>query len=166
MPTPKFILDLRQKLGHDLLLLPTIVVIVADRRGRILLVHDHDSDYWTLPGGIIEPGETPADTAVREVWEEAGVHVRLTRLLGVIGGPGCETLYSNGDRIAWVATLFAAEVDEAEPSADGLEARDAAFVSLADLPAIKLRADSQRFLATAGLADGLAYFQPASWHPA
>ena len=165
MPTPKFIVDLRQKIGHDLLLVPTIVVIVSDRHGRILLVHDHDSDYWTLPGGIIEPGETPADTAVREVWEEAGVHVRLKRLLGIVGGPGCETRYSNGDRIAWVASVFGAEVDEAEPNADGLEARAAAFVSQADLPRIKLRDDSRRFLAAAEEASEAAYFQAAGWQP-
>ncbi|MGH2934826.1 MAG: NUDIX hydrolase [Gaiellaceae bacterium] len=37
---------------------------------------------WVLPKGNIDPGETPAETAVREVWEETGVHGRLEEKLG------------------------------------------------------------------------------------
>lgn len=37
---------------------------------------------WVLPKGNIEPGETPSETAVREVWEETGVHGRLEEKLG------------------------------------------------------------------------------------
>ncbi len=37
--------------------------------------------YWTLPGGGLEAGETPAEAAVREVWEETGMRVRAVRLL-------------------------------------------------------------------------------------
>ena len=37
---------------------------------------------WALPKGNIDPGETPAETAVREVWEETGVHGRLVEKLG------------------------------------------------------------------------------------
>ena len=37
--------------------------------------------YWTLPGGGLEAGETPAEAAVREVWEETGLRVRSVRLL-------------------------------------------------------------------------------------
>lgn len=37
--------------------------------------------YWTLPGGGVEAGETPAEAAVREVWEETRLDVRVVRLL-------------------------------------------------------------------------------------
>ena len=37
--------------------------------------------YWTLPGGGLEAEETPAEAAVREVWEETGLRVRAVRLL-------------------------------------------------------------------------------------
>jgi 8-oxo-dGTP pyrophosphatase MutT (NUDIX family) len=37
---------------------------------------------WALPKGNLDPGETPAETAVREVLEETGVHGRLIEKLG------------------------------------------------------------------------------------
>lgn len=53
------------------------------REGRILMVHHrHDGrEYWTLPGGGVEPDETSAEAAVREVWEETGLRTRVLRLL-------------------------------------------------------------------------------------
>ena len=47
--------------------------------------------YWTLPGGGLEAGETPAEAAVREVWEETGLLVKAVRLLW-------EGTYGHGDR--------------------------------------------------------------------
>lgn len=56
----------------------------ADHR-EVLLPHwrEHGMHGWTLPGGGLEPGEHPAEGAVREVKEETGYDVRLTSLLGV-----------------------------------------------------------------------------------
>ena len=166
MPTPPFLAALRQKIGHDLVLVPTIVVVGRDPAGRLLLVHDRDAGQWTLPGGIIEPGESPADAAVREVWEEARVHAQLTRLLGVVGGPTCETTYRNGDRIAWVATVFAARITGGTPTADGSETSAAAFFAPEELATLALRGDSAKFLALEGEAAAGGYFAPARWRPA
>ncbi|RZJ07474.1 MAG: NUDIX domain-containing protein [Rubrivivax sp.] len=165
MPTPPFIAKLRRQIGHELLLLPTIAVIARAPDGRVLLVHDRDAGQWTLPGGIVEPGELPADAAVREVWEEARVLARPDRLVGVVGGPGCETTYRNGDRIAWVATVFSASVNGDAPRPDGAETSDARFVAPADLAAMNLRADSLRFLAAERSSMGTAFFEPATWSP-
>jgi 8-oxo-dGTP diphosphatase len=44
----------------------------------ILLVKEaYGGHFWTLPGGIVEPGETFAEAAVREVREETGLEVRV-----------------------------------------------------------------------------------------
>lgn len=166
MPISEFLYELRQKIGNDLILVPTIVVIARDEHDRILLVHDRDSDYWTLPGGIIEPGETPADAAVREVWEEAHVMVTLTHVIGVVGGPDCETIYRNGDRIAWVATLFGASVEQAIPIPDGAETVGAKFVAESAFGSVTLRADTIRFLSADKESRSSCYFQPPNWRPA
>jgi 8-oxo-dGTP diphosphatase len=53
--------------------------------GRILLAHwrEHGHSGWTLPGGGINPGEDPADAAVREIFEETGYRAELDGLLGI-----------------------------------------------------------------------------------
>ena len=50
---------------------------------HILMVHhrDEQKSYWTLPGGGIEPGETPEEAVVREVREEAGLQVEVVLFL-------------------------------------------------------------------------------------
>lgn len=60
--------------------------VITDAEGKMLLPHWQEQGFgsgWTLPGGGIDPGEDPADAAVREVFEESGYHVELDELLGV-----------------------------------------------------------------------------------
>jgi len=62
-----------------------VVVRTDGSPARYLLVSARlASDEWVLPKGHIEPGETPGDTAVREVLEEAGVVAVQTADLGTI----------------------------------------------------------------------------------
>jgi 8-oxo-dGTP diphosphatase len=59
--------------------------VIVDE-GRVLLPHWRSGDHqsgWTLPGGGLDPGEDPADAAVREVREETGYDVVLDGLLGI-----------------------------------------------------------------------------------
>ncbi len=49
---------------------------------RVLLTRLKDRD-WDIPGGRIDPGETPEQAAVREVWEEAYARVEIIDLIGV-----------------------------------------------------------------------------------
>ena len=54
-----------------------------DTQGRILLMQRADNRHWAMPGGMVEVGETAAQAAEREFWEETGVRVRAERLIGI-----------------------------------------------------------------------------------
>ncbi|MFG2227605.1 NUDIX domain-containing protein [Streptomyces sp. NPDC048644] len=75
MATPDFIRDLRTSIGHQLLWLPGVSAVVFDDEGRVLLGKRVDTGNWSVIGGIPEPGEQPAQTAAREVFEETAVRV-------------------------------------------------------------------------------------------
>lgn len=70
-----------------------------DAQGRVLLMQRTDNKLWALPGGMVEVGETAAQAAEREFWEETGVRVRAEHLLGLYdnrayGGRAPFQLYS------------------------------------------------------------------------
>lgn len=96
---------LRARTGPDLLLMPAVAAVIRDDHGR-LLVQRNQHDQWSLPAGAIEPGEAPARAVAREVHEETGLHVRPTRVLGVVGGEQCRVTYPNGDRVEYFVTVF------------------------------------------------------------
>jgi len=55
---------------------------VVVHEGRILLVRRRDDGLWAMPGGLVEVGETVAEAATRELWEETGVRAKPSRWLG------------------------------------------------------------------------------------
>jgi 8-oxo-dGTP diphosphatase len=62
--------------------------VICDDHGRVLLVrHSYGRLNWELPGGVAEPGETPEETAAREVREETGLNVVPERISGVYVEP-------------------------------------------------------------------------------
>lgn len=59
-------------------------VVLFDGKGRVLLVHqNYGRRRWSLPGGVLEPGESPHVAAVREVFEETRVTVELRYVIGL-----------------------------------------------------------------------------------
>ncbi len=58
-------------------------ILLRDDAGRVLMVGTAYHDTLVLPGGLVEPGESPAAAAEREVMEETGLIVAATRLLVV-----------------------------------------------------------------------------------
>ena len=98
-----YVRKLRALVGHDLLMFPTVTAVVLNDDGEILLGQRSDNHRWSLIAGMIDPGEQPAEAAVREVHEETGVLVRVDRLAGVALH---EVTYPNGDLCHMVNTWF------------------------------------------------------------
>ena len=64
---------------------------IFNARGEILLIQRADDQLWAMPGGAFEVGETPAEGACREAWEETGVAVEPLALVGVYDSRLCGT---------------------------------------------------------------------------
>lgn len=50
-------------------------VLIENEQGELLIVKSDYKDHWSLPGGIVDSGESPLKAAVREVEEEVGIKI-------------------------------------------------------------------------------------------
>lgn len=136
MPTPDFILRLRERIGHDSLWLVGVTAVVVDG-DRTLLVRRADSGDWSPVAGIVEPGEHTADTAEREVLEEASIVSRVERLAAVTVTP--EYAYANGDRTQYTNLTYLLRHVSGEPTVGDDESTDARWFFLDALPPMPAR---------------------------
>jgi 8-oxo-dGTP diphosphatase len=75
---------------------PCVGAVVHDPAGRLLMIkraHDPHRGLWSLPGGRIEPGESPEQAVQREVREETGLDVRPGALVGQVRIAGPTVVY-------------------------------------------------------------------------
>lgn len=98
--------DLRSKIGHDPIMVPSVAAVISDADGRLLLQQKGRGEGWSLPAEAVEPGETPHQAIGREVLEETGLTVTGSELLGVFGGKEFRYEYPNGDRVEYLVVLF------------------------------------------------------------
>lgn len=125
MPVAAHIARLREQVGHDLLLLPSVAVLPVDDQGRVLLVRQAEFGTYGTVGGAVDVDESPADAARREAREEIGVDVELTGLAGAVGGPDFRLTYPNGDQTAYVSVVYEARLTDPEslrPNGDEVDA--------------------------------------------
>lgn len=152
-------------MGHDLLLLPSAAVAIHDEAGRVLMGLHSDRRIWVVPGGLIEPGETPSDGAVRETWEETGLLIELTSVLGVYGGKELLVDYANGDHASYVATIFRGRIIGGELRADGEEILDVRYFSREEIDKVPHSRWMDVAMDVLYTRDGPAHFQKPTWRP-
>ncbi|MEG3130961.1 NUDIX domain-containing protein [Pantoea cypripedii] len=128
-----YVQQMRNLVGHRLLLLAGSNVIITDSRHHILLQLRRDGT-WGLPGGLLEPGESLEQTAIREVREETNLDVRNLVLLGVFSGPEYTFTLPNKDEINVITSLFWTSDWSGEMVNDPDEGQELAFFAPEDLP--------------------------------
>jgi len=102
-----------------------VTVLVFIPRGDAILLarQNYGRQYWSLPGGVMEAGESVEQAAIREVKEETGLDIQLGRLVGVYSKPG-----ENG-----LALTFEGRVTGGVLQADN-EIAEVRYFPLANLP--------------------------------
>jgi 8-oxo-dGTP pyrophosphatase MutT (NUDIX family) len=138
MPTPQYILDLRSAIGSRFLLTPTVTAAIFNDDGKMLVVRiaDRAEEFWSYPGGIIEPDERPIEAVQREVLEETGLHVEVVDIIGMYSGPEFRHTYSNGDQVGFVMGSYLCNVVGGTEQPDGDEISELRWVTLEE--ALKL----------------------------
>lgn len=89
-------------------------VIFDAKREKALLTRRADNGRWCIPGGGLEAGESVEEACIREVWEETGLRVRVTRLIGVYSDPDQLVVYKDGNKAFFVVLSFEVEVIDGE----------------------------------------------------
>lgn len=120
----------------------------ADEQSLLMVLQGqpHETPTWAVPGGSIEPGETPEQAAKREVKEETGLDVRLLRPYAVVDGVKAYGPY----RVHYFeARVQGGEAESDDP--DGLVHR-VAWVLASSLPDLALTHPDQRQILTSFMA--------------
>ena len=100
-----------ERIGKEGVLRPGASALVFDEaREKILLTRRADNGRWCLPGGGMDPGESAAEACAREVLEETGLEVEVTKLVGVYTTPDLLIEYPDGNKIQPVAFSFEVEI--------------------------------------------------------
>lgn len=114
----------------------TVAAIVGNDEGELLLVQRADSGFWLYPTGWADVGYSPAEVAVKEVWEETGIKSEVVRLLGIHDG-----MRLGFTRIPMYSTVFHLRAIGGELKAHPLECSAVGFFAEDQLPSPLIAAD-------------------------
>ncbi|THA23334.1 NUDIX domain-containing protein [Streptomyces sp. A1277] len=154
MAIPDFIREIRATAGQQLLLLPGVTAVVFDDEGRVLLGRRADTGKWSVIGGISEPGEQPAQTAEREVYEETAVRCVAERVVLTQALPPLQ--YANGDRCQFLDITFRCRATGGTARVNDDESLEVGWFHVDALPEL---AEFSQLRIKQALTDGPTWFE-------
>ena len=96
--------NVEEKETHSYLLREAARAVVFDSDNKVALLHSTKNQYYKLPGGGIEEGESPEAALLRECREEIGCEVEITGELGII------VEYRKRDKLKQISYCYMAKV--------------------------------------------------------
>ena len=116
-------------------LVPAVNVVVVNHAGATLLIRRTDNGNWALPGGGIDLGESVAQAAVRETFEESGIECVITGIVGIYSDPKHVIFYtSNGEARQEFSIVLTARLLGGQPTPSS-ESSEVRWVPESELPA-------------------------------
>jgi ADP-ribose pyrophosphatase YjhB (NUDIX family) len=131
--------------------------VVVDDDDRVLLIQRSDTGVWLYPTGWADVGYSPAEVAVKEVFEEAGIVCVPERLIAVIDG-----LRAGFTRIPLYSLVFLCRAVGGELRAHPQECRDVGWFGEDELPEPLAARErwGEVFAAVRGEITGVAFDAP------
>ena len=129
-----YVQTLRQSISTSLIHLPGVRALIFNDQEEILLQRRRDMDFWGLPAGAVELGESVLEALKREVAEETSLRVVTAEPMALYSGPSQRFQYSNGDEVQCFSVAFIVHQWQGRPHADGVEGSEVKFFSLTQLP--------------------------------
>ncbi|MBO1511215.1 NUDIX hydrolase [Metabacillus bambusae] len=128
-----YIKYIRNMVGNNYVILVAAGALVLDEHNRLLLHKRSDNEYWGVPGGFMELGESAEETARRELYEETGIILGEMELFNVYSGNGRKQILENGHKFYDVIILFKCKDFKGDITLNN-ESLDVKFFSLDSLP--------------------------------
>jgi len=129
-----YIGNLRKHIGTQPIIMCGANVIIENEKGEILLHHRTDRDWWGLPGGAMELGESLEETAIREVFEEVNLKCDNLILFNVYSGEELYYKYPDGNEVYNVTATYICNDYKGKIVVEMTEGRDAKFFDLTNIP--------------------------------
>lgn len=122
--------------ARDIYPTPNISVraLIFNSKNQLLLVKESSLGTWSLPGGWCDLFETPSESIIKEVIQEAGIHMKVTRLLGISD----RTKYKANKNWSEYALMFLGEIIE-DTKTFGHEVSEVGFFDLNKLPELSFK---------------------------
>ena len=102
--------------------------IVFNDQGQVLVTQHSQNHHWSFPKGLIDPGQTTEEAAIREVREEGGVEAEIVEKIG-----HNKYVYSfEGEKIFKVVTYFLMKYISGDPKDHDWEVSEAGWYTVED----------------------------------
>lgn len=112
-----------------------VSAVVLDDKNRVLLQKRSDVGVWGLPSGHIESGESVTQALIREMYEEAGVTVKIKKLIGIYSEPEYQMFtYPDGRREHFITMCFLCSITEGQVCCNSEETLEFRFFDKNHLP--------------------------------
>ena len=125
--------NLRNKIGHETVILPHAVTIVVDTEDKVLVEERSDDGYIDFPGGTLDLGETLEECAKRELEEETGLIAEQLIPFRVYSGELTKYTYANEDDMYGVDAVYVVRMYHGELKPQKEEVNKLYFVRLSEI---------------------------------
>jgi len=152
----KFKIEGPNYFSRDIYPTPNVSVraLVFNERKQLLLVKEASLGTWSLPGGWCDLFETPSEAIIKEVIQEAGIHIKVEKLLGISD----RIKYKTNKKWSEYAVMFLATIIE-DTKVFGHEVSQVGFFDINNLPELSFKSNQEEIKrAIAAIEDNTSYF--------